>query len=127
MSDLRLVTFERYFILIFGIAHFGIPLLLPPNFGDQTTIFGFLRIADFVIPGCLAVASLAIVYFFRKKLAFGFLIAFLYSGGIVFHLLFLSGLFPSVIVVPSFVVSIGGILLDVLSIFAIFDYYRRVG
>ncbi len=123
---LTIALFESLFILIFGIAHFAIPFLLPPNFVEQTTLFGALRIADFVLPGCFAVAISALLYYATKNLIPGAVLAFLYGGGIVFHALYLAGLFPSVLTVPSQVIPVGGIVIDALSIVAIFDYYRRL-
>jgi hypothetical protein len=121
-----LATAEAAFILVFGVIHFAIPFILPPNTMAETTIFGSLRIADFVAPGCYAVAISAILYFATKNLIPGAVLAFLYAGGITFHLLYLVGVFPSVLVVPSPVISIGGIIIDAASIVVIVDCYRRV-
>jgi hypothetical protein len=125
MFSFNLASLERYFVLIFGVAHFAIPFILPPNLMGDTSILNFLRIADFVLPGCLAVALLAIVCYFKSKMTVGFSLAFLYGGGILFHLLYLFGLFPSVLLVPNSWISVGGIVLDVLSIFAILDVTKK--
>ncbi len=126
MNRLSVADVESIFVLVFGAAHFAIPFLLPPNFIEQTTVFGFLRIADFVLPGCFAVAVSAILYYATKNLIPATVLAFLYGGGIAFHALYLSGLFPSVLTISSPAIPIGGIVIDALSIVAIFDYYRRL-
>ncbi|MGD6805919.1 MAG: hypothetical protein ACQCN4_03055 [Candidatus Bathyarchaeia archaeon] len=115
---------EALFILIFGAAHFAIPFLLPPNL-ESTTLWIF-PIGYFVLPGCFAVAISGILYFATKRLAAGACLAFLYGGGIFFHALYLLGLFPSVLTIPSAVIPIGGIIIDALSIAAIYNFYRRV-
>jgi hypothetical protein len=124
--NINLATVEAAFILIFGAAHFAIPFVLPPNFIAETTIFNSIRIADLVAPGCFAVAISAILYFGTKNIIPGAVLAFLYAGGITFHALYLGGLFPSVLTVPSPAIPIGGIIIDAASIIAIFDYYRRI-
>ncbi len=126
MRALSIATVEAVFILVFGVIHFAIPFVLPPNFIAETTVWGSLRIADFVLPGCFAVAISAILYFGTRNSIPGAVLAFLYGGGIAFHALYLAGIFPSVLVVPSPVISIGGIIIDAISIIAIFDYYRRI-
>lgn len=115
---------EAFFILGFGVFHFAIPFLLPPNY-NAPTLFG-LQIADFVLPGCFLLAASAIAFFASKNPFCGGLLVFLYCGGITFHILYLSGLFPSVLVVPTRLLLVGGIVLDALSIFVVVDYYRRV-
>jgi hypothetical protein len=126
MKPISIARLEAFFILIFGLAHFAIPFLLPPNFVSETTVLGVLPIADFVLPGCFIVAISAILYYVTKNRYPGAFLAFLYCGGIFFHALYLSGLFPSVLVVPSPLISIGGIIIDALSIGAIYDYYHRL-
>jgi len=125
MKPAAIARLEFYFILLFGVAHFALPFLLPPNFIADTTLLG-MRIADFVLPGCFAVAISAILYAATKNIVPGAVLAFLYLGGITFHALYLSGVFPSVLTVPSPLIPIGGIVIDVLSVAAIIDYYRRV-
>ncbi len=126
MSAVKLATLEGLFILGFGVLHFAIPFLLPPNFTSDTNVFGALRIADFVLPGSFTVAISSILVYTTKNRYPAVLLAFLYSGGIAFHLFYLSGVFPSVILVPNPLFLIGGIIVDALSIMAIYDYYRRV-
>jgi hypothetical protein len=121
-----IATAEAAFILIFGLVHFAIPFVLPPNFIAETTVFGSIRIADLVLPGCFAVAISALLYFGTKNIIPGAVLAFLYAGGITFHALYLAGLFPSVLTISSPMVPIGGIIIDAASIIAIFDYYRRI-
>jgi hypothetical protein len=112
---------EAVFILVFGAVHFAIPFLLPPNL-DSTTLWVF-PIGYLVLPGCFAVAISSILYFATKHRAAGAVLAFLYGGGIFFHALYLSGLFPSVLVVPSPAIPVGGIVIDSLAIGAIYDFY----
>ncbi len=126
MKALSVAMLESLFILIFGVVHFTIPFWLPPNFVAETTVLDGLRIADFVAPGCFAVAISAILYFGTKNVIPGAVLAFLYAGGITFHALYILGVFPSVLVVPTPLISIGGIIIDAFSIGAIFDYYRRI-
>lgn len=123
---LSIATAEAAFILIFGLAHFAIPFVLPPNFIAETTVFGSIRIADLVLPGCFVVAISAVLYFGTKNIIPGAVLAFLYAGGITFHSLYLAGLFPSVLTISSPMIPIGGIIIDTASIIAIFDYYRRI-
>jgi hypothetical protein len=126
MKNLKLTQVEGAFILLFGVFHFTLPFLLPPNFTSNTTIFGGLRIADFVVPGVVAVGVCAILYVWSKNRYPAGLLAFLYAGGITFHVFYLEGLFPSVLLVPSPFISAAGIIVDVLSILAIYNYYRRI-
>ncbi len=125
MNVLNVKTAEVLFILGFGVFHFALPFIFSPNFG-MANLFGFLRIADFVLPGCFALAIVSIVFYVVKSRYLAALLAFLYGGGIIFHVLFLSGLFPSVIIVPTSLISVAGIVIDSLCIMAIYDYYRRV-
>lgn len=115
---------EAFFILGFGLFHFAIPFILPPNY-NAPTLFS-LQIADFVLPGCFLLAASAIAFFVSKNLFCGGLLVFLYCGGISFHILYLLGLFPSVLVVPTKLLLVGGIVLDALSILTVVDYYRRI-
>jgi hypothetical protein len=126
MKNLKLTQVEAAFILLFGVFHFTLPFLLPPNFTSNTTILGGLRIADFVVPGVIAVGVCAIFYFWSKNHYPAALLAFLYAGGITFHVLYIAGLFPSVLRLPSPFISVAGIIVDVLSILAIYDYYHRI-
>jgi hypothetical protein len=126
MRILNTKTAETLFILGFGAFHFAIPIIFPPNFSAVTTIFVTLRIADFVLPGCFTLAILCFIFYATNNRYLAALLAFLYSGGITFHSAYLLGLFPSVIVVPNMAISIAGIIIDVLSILTIYDYYQRV-
>lgn len=118
-------TAEVQFILGFGVFHFALPFIFSPNL-NMANLFGFLRIADFVLPGCFILAIISIVFYVVKSRYLAALLAFLYGGGVIFHVLFLSGLFPSVIIVPTSLISIAGIVIDSLCIIAIYDYYSRV-
>ena len=121
---MKTATLELIFLLIFGVFHFAVPFILPPNF-HATNLFG-LQIADFVLPGCFALAILSIVFSLTGNRYPAALLAFLYSGGITFHALYLVGLFSPVIVVPTKMLLVIGIIIDGVSIIAIYDYYRRV-
>lgn len=111
----------------FGVSHFAIPFLLPPNTvsADVSTAFATLHIADFVIPGVFALAFLSLIFIYTKNLVSAGLLAFLYAGGIVLHTLFFLGLVPPVLVVPSPFFLAAGIVLDALAIGAIYKIMRR--
>ncbi len=118
---------ETVFLLVFGVFHFAIPFLLPPNtIGAETSAaFSTLHIADFVIPGTFALAILSLIFLYTKNLFSAVLLAFLYFGGIVLHSLFFLNFVPAVIVVPSPLFLAGGIVLDAVAIAAIYDIARR--
>jgi hypothetical protein len=78
-----------------------------------------------VLPGAFALAIISLIFVFTKNLLPGVLLAFLYLGGIVFHVLFFLGLVPPVVLVPSPLLLAGGIVLDALAIAAVFDVWRR--
>ena len=126
MRALKLASLEATFILVFGVFHFAIPFILPPNFSGGTTLFAILPLADFVLPGCFALAILSILFYATKNRYPAAVLAFLFGGGITFHVLYLSGVFPPVIVVPDRLFLVFGIVIDVLAIFAVYDYYRRL-
>ena len=126
MQTLKVATLEALFILGFGAVHFAIPFILPPNFNTTTNLFATLHIADFVLPGTFTLAILSIVFYVTKNRYPAALLIFLYSGGIVFHVLYLSGVFPPVIIVPDRLILVLGIVVDALSTMTIYDYYRRV-
>ncbi len=125
LKTVKVVLLEAVFILGFGAFHFAIPFILPPNFVANGTLAG-LRIADFVLPGCFALAIASIAFYLTKRWYAGAFLAFLYGGGVVFHVLYLAGLFPSVIIVPDKLILVLGIVVDSLSIVAIYDYYHRL-
>ena len=117
-------TIEASFILGFGVFHFAIPFLFPPNV-NEINLFG-LQISDFILPGCFILAALSIIFCLTKNRYPAAVLTLLFGGGITFHALYLSGLLPSVLVVSTPLILVGGIILDGLSIIAIYDYYRRV-
>ncbi len=125
MWTLKVPSLEALFILGFGVFHFVIPFILSPNF-TNTTLFGVLRIADFVLPGCFALAILSIVFYTTKNRYPAAVLAFLYGGGITFHVLYLSGVFPPVIIVPDKLFLVVGIVIDAFAILTVYDYYRRL-
>jgi hypothetical protein len=93
MSAPRIITLEALFILIFGIFHFAVPFILPPNYANTGFIAG-LQVADFVIPGCFTLAIISIIVFITKNRYAAVALSFLYGGGVVFHGLYLSGALP---------------------------------
>jgi len=121
----RLASLEAIFIVVFGVFHFAIPFVLPPNF-SETTLFAALPIAYFVLPGCFTLAILSLVFFATKNRYPAAVLSFLYGGGITFHALYLSGAFPAVIIVPDKLFLVAGIVIDTLAILAVSDYYRRL-
>ncbi len=122
---MKWVTLEALFILGFGIFHFALPFILPPNFTVGTTLFATLYIGYLVIPGCLILGISSIIFYLSKNRYSAILLIFLYCGGIVLHFLYLTGLFPSVVVVPDGLILAIGIVVDALTISLIYDYYRR--
>jgi hypothetical protein len=125
MKMVKVALLEAVFIIGFGVFHFAIPFILPPNFVANGTLAG-LRIADFVLPGCFALAISSLAFYLTKRWYAGAFLAFLYGGGVVFHALYLAGLFPAVIIVPDKLILVLGIVVDSLSIIAIYDFYRRL-
>ena len=124
----KVASVEGLFILVFGIFHFAIPFILPPNFTANTigfSPFSFLHIADFVLPGTFTLGILSIIFLLTKNRYPAVLLAFLYFGGVTFHALYFLGVFPPVIIVPNSIFLIAGIALDLFSVIAIYDYYRR--
>jgi hypothetical protein len=127
MPPSRVASFEIVFIIVFGVFHFAIPFLLPPNTAgaDTSTVFSTLHITDFVLPGAFALAVLSLIFVYTKNVVSAGSLAFLYAGGIVLHTLFFLGLVPSVLVVSSPAFLAAGIILDTLAIGAIYDIIRR--
>jgi hypothetical protein len=125
LKILNVRVVEALFILVFGAFHFAIPFILPPNNNITINIFVTLHITDFVLPGCFILAVTSIVFYLTNNRYPAALLAFLYSGGIVFHVLYFLGIVPSVILVPNNIVLAAGIVVDSLSIITIYDYYRR--
>jgi hypothetical protein len=124
MSAPKIITLEALFILIFGIFHFAVPFILPPNYANTGFIAG-LQVADFVIPGCFTLAIISIIVFITKNRYAAVALSFLYGGGVVFHSLYLSGAFPRVIIAPSKLLLVAGMILDALAIVAIYQYCFR--
>ncbi len=120
----KLAYAEAAFILIFGVFHFAIPFLLPPNAAGAETsnIFSTLHITDFVLPGAFALGILSLIFLYTKNRLSAVLLAFLYLGGIVLHALFFSSAVPAVLIVPLPAFLAAGIVLDALAIAAIYDY-----
>lgn len=126
MKALKAGTVESLFIFIFGVFHFVLPFILTPNPSTTINLFVTLHISDFVLPGCFTLAIVSIVFYVTHNRYPAVLLAFLYSGGIVFHMLYFLGLVESVIIVPNNIILVVGITVDALSVVAIYDYYRRV-
>jgi hypothetical protein len=124
-----LMTAEWTFILGFGVFHLLVPLFLPPNFLVALipvySLFWGLRLADFVIPGCIVLAALSILFVYTKnRFVMGGLMV-MYLGGAFFHGLYLVGYLPPLIIVPETSFLAFGILIDTLTAIVIFDYHRR--
>jgi hypothetical protein len=115
----KIIRLDALFIVCFGVLHFGIPFVLPTNFVN-TSIFAYAA-----APGAILLAILSLVYYFTKNRYSGFFLSFLYAGGVFFHALFLAGVFPSILIVPSTWVLVVGLVLDVLVILTIVDFYLR--
>lgn len=124
MKALQARTIEAFFILFFGVFHFALPFILTPNPKTTINVLVTLHISDFVLPGCFALAIVSIIFYVRPNRYPATLLAFLYSGGIIFHSLYFLGLVSSVIVVPTNIILAAGIPIDAAAILAIYDYYR---
>jgi hypothetical protein len=119
MLSSKIIRLDALFIVVFGVIHFAIPFVLPPNLAN-TSIFGYAA-----SPGAIILGILSLVYYFSKNRFAGVFLSFLYAGGIFFHALFLSGVFPAILIVPNASVLVVGLVLDVLVILTIIDFYRR--
>jgi len=126
VKALKAGTVELLFIFIFGVFHFALPFILTPNPNAKINLFVTLHISDFVLPGCFTLAIVSIIFYLTHNRYTAVLLAFLYSGGIVFHLLYFLGLVESVIIVPNNIILAVGIPVDALAVVATYDYYRRV-
>jgi hypothetical protein len=126
VKALKAGTVELVFIFIFGIFHFALPFILTPNPNAKINLFVTLNISDFVFPGCFALAIVSIIFSVTNSRYPAVLLAFLYSGGIVFHILYFLGLVESVIIVPNNIILAVGIPIDALAVVATYDYYCRV-
>jgi hypothetical protein len=127
---IRLNEIERVFILGFGVFHFLVPVFIPPNFLTAIvpiySLFWGLRLADLVIPGCIVLASLSIVFIYTKNFWPMAILIFLYLGGAFFHSLYLLGFLPPLLVVPDQSYLAFGIFIDTVTSAVIYDYFRRV-
>jgi energy-coupling factor transporter transmembrane protein EcfT len=103
-----------------------LPFVLTPNPSATINLFFTLHISDFVLPGCFTLAIVSIIFYKTHNRYPAVLLVFLYSGGIVFHILYFLGIVESVIIVPNNIILAVGIPVDALSVVAIYDYYRRV-
>lgn len=126
MKALKAGTVELLFIFIFGVFHFALPFILTPNPNATINLLVSLQISNFVFPGCFTLAILSIIFCVTHNRYPAVLLAFLYSGGIVFHTLYFLGLVESVIIVPNNFILAVGIPVDALAVIFIYDYYRRV-
>lgn len=127
MQPAKIAYVEAAFIMVFGVVHFAIPFLLPPNAtaANTSNIFSTLHITDFVLPGAFALAILSLIFMYTKNRYPATLLAFLYFGGITLHSLYFLGFVPAVIIIPSPLFLVFGIVLDALAILSIYDYLQR--
>lgn len=124
-----LIKTEWAFILGFGVFHLLVPFFLPPNFIAAIvpiySLFWGLRLADLVIPGCIVLAALSILFIYtRNRFLMGALM-FMYLGGAFFHALYLIGYLPPLLVVPNTSFLAFGLFIDTITAIVIYDYYRR--
>jgi hypothetical protein len=126
VKALKAGTVELLFIFIFGVFHFALPFILIPNPNAKINLLVTLQISDFVFPGCFILAIVSIIFCVTHNRYPAGLLAFLYSGGIVFHTLYFLGLVESVVIVPTNIILVVGIPVDELAVVATYDYYRRV-
>ena len=120
---------EGSFILSFGLFHLLLPFVAPPNvLASMIPVYGLffgLNLVDLVIPGCVAVALLSVVFVYAKHRFPMLILMFLYSCGAFFHALFLVGFFPPLLIVDQSSALAFGIVIDVFTIVLSYDYYRR--
>jgi hypothetical protein len=119
---------EGMFILGFGIFHLFVPFLFPPNlltaFIPIYSLLWGLNLADFVIPGCIAVASLSVAFKYTRNRFLMATLMFMYLCGAVFHMLYVFGFIPSLLKVTNNSTLISGIFIDVFTTAIIYDYHR---
>jgi hypothetical protein len=120
---------EGIFILSFGLLHLFLPFFAPPNFLAAVipvySLFWGLNLADLVIPGCIAVASLSVAFTYTKHRVPMAILMFMYSCGAFFHALFLIGFLPPLLKVDQSSFLAFGILIDIFTVALCYDYYRR--
>ena len=124
-----LMRAEWAFILGFGVFHLLVPFFVPPNFLTAVvpiySLFWGLSIADLVIPGCIVLAALSIVFVYTMNLFSMAALMIMYLGGAFFHTLYFIGFLPPLLVVPNTSILAFGIFIDTFTAVAIYDYYRR--
>ena len=120
---------ERIFILTFGLFHFLLPFVAPPNFlATVIPVYGLfwgLNFVDLVVPGAVAVALLSIAFIYTKHLIPMVILMFMYSCGAFFHALFLLGFLPPLLVVGQGSFLFFGLIIDIFTVVISYDYYRR--
>jgi len=126
---LSLMKAEWIFILGFGLLHLIVPFFLPPNFAVALvpiySLFWGLRFAEFVIPGCIVLAALSVLFVYTKNQVSMGALMLMYLGGAFFHALFLVGYLPPLLVIPDASLLAFGLVIDICAAVAVFDYYRR--
>lgn len=135
MNTFPKLFLEKAFILSFGILHVVVPLFALPNLmAAPIHIFSLsLEFGGLVIPGCVALSLLSIIFIYSKKIYFGAVLVFMYLSGAVFHILYFLGSFPPLITIPEgsllFFLNIPpnsvlamGIFLDILVSAVLFHY-----
>ena len=131
--------FERALILGFGILHLVVPLFALPNLmAAPIHILSLsLEFGGLVIPGCVALSLLSIIFIYSKKIYFGAVLVLMYLSGAAFHILYFLGSFPSLITIPEgsllFFLNIPlnsvliiGIFLDILVSAVLFHYCSSI-
>lgn len=129
MHKPSLITAEYGFILGFGLFHFLVPLVLPPNFitavNPVYSLFFGLQLAALVTPGCIILATLSILFVYTKNRYIMGPLIFMYLGGTFFHILYFAGIIPPLLEVPDKSFLAVGIAIDTFTAILIYDFYRR--
>ena len=124
-----LIVAERVFILGFGLFHLLVTFFVPPNFLTAVvpiySLFWGLSLADLVIPGCIVLASLSIIFIYTKNPWPMAALMFMYLGGAFFHTLYFIGFLPPLLIVPYKSFLAFGIFIDTFTAAVIYDCYRR--
>jgi hypothetical protein len=124
-----LMTAEWAFILGFGVFHLLVPFFATPNFLTAVipiySLFWGLSLADLVIPGCIVLAALSIVFVYTKNVFAMAALMFMYLCGAFFHFLYFISFLPPLLVVPNTSILAFGIFIDTFTAVVIYDYYRR--
>jgi len=123
VADPNLRNIKGLFILGFGVCHFLFPFMFQPNQAFDIIFLG-IQLANLVIPGSIILAFLSIVFYYFKDRYSMTVLAFMYLCGAFFHILFILGIIPSIIIVPQGSALAFGAFIDIFAAIIILDYFR---